>query len=226
MQEQSSHTRCPICDEQAKYAFQSKLLHRYNVTYFCCPQCELLQTESPHWLEEAYSSAIASTDIGLLQRNFQISSILAPVLFFHDKHGKYLDYAGGYGKFCRLMRDIDFDFYTTDAYCTNLFAKDFEWTPDKNLNFSGITAMEVLEHVHNPLTFFEGICPYLTENGAIIFTTFLYRDNIPDKDWWYYSFNTGQHISFFTQKTLETLSVKLNMHFVSNGHVHMCSRSH
>ncbi len=38
----------------------------------------------------------------------------------------FLDYAGGYGVFTRLMRDIGFDFYWHDPYTQNLFANGFE----------------------------------------------------------------------------------------------------
>lgn len=215
---------CPVCETSMSYVSNSILLSTYDVAYYRCPQCDLLRTEDPYWLEEAYSSAIASTDIGLLQRNFQISSLLAPVLYMHDKMGRYLDYAGGYGILCRLMRDIGFDFYTADEYCTNLFAQNFAWVPQQHTDLAGVTAMEVLEHVHNPLKFFANLAASLSESGIIVFSTLLYSGKTPGQDWWYYSFDTGQHISFFTEKTLRVLAAKLDMHLVSGESVHMLSR--
>lgn len=153
-----------------------------------------------------------------------MSSSIAPLLFFNNKNGKYLDYAGGYRTLCRLMRDIGFDFCTTDAYCTNLFARDFVCNPERTDEFVGVTAIEVLEHIHNPMDFFENISQFVSQSGIIVFSTLRYEGEPPKKDWWYYSFDTGQHISFYTKKTLETLAKKLNMHLLFTGSLHMFSR--
>ena len=226
VQKQSLKTHdlvCPICQSQMEFVFQNTVLGTHNITYYRCSECDLLKTEEPYWLNEAYSSAIASTDIGLLQRNIQMSSSLAPLLFLHSRDGKYLDYAGGYGTLCRLMRDIGFDFYTVDAYCKNQFAQDFVCVFEPDGKFSGVTAIEVLEHVYDPLDFFENIKQYISQSGVIIFSTVLYRGAVPDKNWWYYAVDTGQHISFYTEKTLEVLAGKLKMHFISDGNLHMFS---
>lgn len=55
---------CPICECSMPFVFHKELLGRYIVAYYRCPKCELLKTEAPYWLEEAYSNAIADTDVG------------------------------------------------------------------------------------------------------------------------------------------------------------------
>ena len=119
---------CPICDSERKEIFTAKILHQYEIKYFLCDNCGLLQTEEPFWLNEAYSSAIADTDTGIVARNLSISKKLTCILYFlFNKEGKYLDIAGGYGLLTRLMRDIGFDFYWQDVYCQNIFAEGFEF---------------------------------------------------------------------------------------------------
>ncbi len=215
-------TNCPICSNQRHTYFQAKILQKYKVNYFLCSKCGLLQTEEPYWLEEAYSSAIADSDVGLVSRNIDTSKKIACILYFlFTKNGKYHDIAGGYGMFTRLMRDIGFDFYWSDLYCENIFAKGFEaaYLPQKHL--VAITAFEVLEHVYDPVKF---IRDSLTQSAtsSLIFSTQLFEGNPPQPDsWWYYSLSTGQHISFYQKKTLNYLGDKLSLKLYVYKNLHI-----
>jgi hypothetical protein len=46
-------------------AFRHTVLRKYDVQYFQCGGCGFLQTETPYWLDEAYSSAIVTADTGI-----------------------------------------------------------------------------------------------------------------------------------------------------------------
>jgi hypothetical protein len=130
-----------------------------------------------------------------------------------------LDVAGGYGLLTRLMRDVGFDFFWSDKYCKNLFARGFEGATDKE--FTAVTAFEVMEHLHDPLNFItEALSNAKTQ--TIIFTTELFTKKPPNpNDWWYYTFETGQHISFYQKKTLQVMSDKLGLNFYSSGGIHI-----
>jgi hypothetical protein len=213
-------SECPICNSNRKISFKHKILNKYEVNYLSCEKCGLLQTEQPYWLDEAYDNAIADSDTGLVARNISISKKLACVLFsFFEQQGKYLDVGGGYGLLTRLMRDIGFDFYWSDPYCENILAKGFE-SSNANNPFSAITAFELLEHIHNPLEF---IKKSLDDAGTstIIFSTELFRGNLPSLDWRYYSFETGQHISFYQERTLQFVADKLSLSFYSCKNFHI-----
>jgi hypothetical protein len=59
-------------------------------------------------------------------------------------------------------------------------------------------------------------------SNTLLFTTELYQGNTaPARDWWYYAFDTGQHISFFQRRTLEAMARKLNLRFVSMHGLHV-----
>ena len=102
---------CKICTQQTTQIFKAKILNKYEINYFHCEHCGFLQTEEPYWLDEAYSESINISDTGYMQRNLMLSGKLTILLaLFFDKNGKFLDYAGGYGVFVRMMRDIGFDY--------------------------------------------------------------------------------------------------------------------
>jgi hypothetical protein len=208
--------KCTLCGGDRQHHFTQRILNKYDVDYFYCDHCGFLQTEQPHWLDEAYGNAIADADTGLVGRNIGISKKLATVLFFlFKKDGKYLDIAGGYGMLTRLMRDIGFDFYWSDPYCQNALSRGFELSTTKP-PFTAITAFEVLEHVYNPLEFIREAFSQ-SQASTIIFSTELFSISPPaPSDWYYYLPETGQHISFCQMKTLQfiadTLSLKLYSH--------------
>ncbi|BAY97938.1 putative glycosyl transferase [Tolypothrix tenuis PCC 7101] len=212
---------CPICSSKRDVYFKATIINKYEVSYLYCNNCGLLQTEYPYWLEEAYSSAIADADTGLVARNIAISKRLACIIFFFfDPQGRYLDVAGGYGMLTRLMRDIGFDFYWSDLYCENILAKGFEASTTTN-EFCAITAFEVLEHIYNPIEFIQ---KSIKDAGTstIIFSTDLFEGNPPKpENWWYYAFNTGQHISFYQARTIQFIADKLSMFFYSYKTIHI-----
>lgn len=210
-----------------KSIFTASVLKKYSAPYEICNNCGFLRATDPHWLEEAYSSAIAAADTGLVARNISLSSKVAGALYWvmdERGEGRYLDAAGGYGMFTRLMRDMGFDFYWADKYCNNLIAPGFEYNPEIG-RCNAVTAMEVLEHLVDPAAFIEEA---LAATGAqtLIFTTELYEGAPPQPDeWWYYTFETGQHIGFFQQRTLETLGSRLGLKFASANGLHILSKT-
>jgi hypothetical protein len=180
-----------------------------------------LGTEEPYWLEEAYKSPITDDDVGILRRNLVIRDLLSKFINDNfDKSAEILDFAGGYGILTRLMRDEGYNFYHTDKYCPNLFAKEFDILQQsqkrQNKKFDLITAIEVVEHLPNIYTVFDELFK-LGDN--IIFTTKLQpSNNIEDLENWYYLIpNTGQHISFHTQESLNVIAKHYKAKIYSKG---------
>jgi hypothetical protein len=204
--------RCKICNSIANPVFNQKVLNKYNVNYFKCNKCEYLFTEEPFWLEEAYSRPINISDTGLLNRNIVFSQILSILIYFNfNKNALFLDYAGGYGVFTRLMRDVGFDFYWYDVYTQNLFANGFEIDIETNPKFELITAFEVFEHLENPKAELEKMLQL--SNTVILSTELIPEQMLIPKKWWYYGFEHGQHISFYSSKTFKYLADIFNLKF-------------
>ena len=133
--------------------FTQKILNKYEVKYYRCNETGFIQTEEPFWLEEAYSSAITKLDIGLVSRNIYLSERVSKFIATKfNRKGIFLDYAGGYGLFTRLMRDKGFNYYHTDKFCQNLFAESFDLTDlPTDTTFEVVTAFEVFEHLPDPV---------------------------------------------------------------------------
>ena len=217
---------CRICNQKTNEIFSHQVLKKYKVKYFLCEACGLLQTEEPYWLDEAYSEAIAVADTGLVARNIGISNRLALLLFqMFGTSGRYVDMAGGTGLLTRLMRDVGFDYYWQDQYCENIHAKGFEYSNSLG-SCSAVTAFEVLEHIEQPEPFIVDALEQ-TQADTFIFSTDLYSGNPPFPDeWWYYAFETGQHISFYQLRTLKFIGRKLAMDLYSSGNFHMFTKQH
>jgi hypothetical protein len=207
------------------FLFTKNILNKYEVKYFRCNATGFIQTEEPYWLPEAYSSAITKLDVGLPSRNIILSDRISKLLTTKfDYTRTFLDYAGGYGLFTRLMRDKGFNFYHTDKYCQNLFAEYFDLVdlPAKT-NFELVTAFEVLEHLSDPMEDINIMAGY---SNNIIFTTELQPKGLKDiRTWSYIAPETGQHISFYNVESLGYIAKHLGYNFYTDGEfLHLFSK--
>lgn len=208
--------KCKICTAQAKIIFSARVMNKNDVEYFHCDDCEYLFTENPYWLDEAYERAINISDTGIISRNQHFTKFLSSIIYFlFDKNGKYLDYAGGFGLFTRMMRDVGFDFYWHDLYCENIFSPGFEINIKNENHFELISAFEVFEHLTDPV---DEIKKMLQVSNTIIFSTEILPKPVPKPDdWWYYAFEHGQHISFYSLRTLEFLADKFDLNLYTSA---------
>jgi phage pi2 protein 07 len=213
--------KCKICNNDSEKIFEKIILQKYNSSYYKCVSCAFVQTDEPIWLKEAYESAITSLDIGLCYRNIMLRDEVKKIIDSCFPESKiYLDYAGGYGLFVRLMRDIGFDFYRQDDYCENIFTKQFDITNIKSERFDITTAFEVFEHFNNPIVEIENVLKYA---DTLIFSTVITPEtNSKIENWWYLTQETGQHIAFYHTKTMEFLAKKFNKNYYSkNNNLHV-----
>jgi hypothetical protein len=213
--------KCKICESVTSKVFTAKILNKYSIGYYNCNKCRFLQTEEPYWLDEAYKFPINLSDTGIVQRNIVLAKRVSLILFMYfGKDASFLDYAGGYGLFSRLMRDIGYNYLWMDPFTTNLFAKGFEYKQD--IPIKAITAFETFEHFVNPLIEIEKI---LEISSNIIFTTELLPNFLPNtNEWWYYGLDHGQHISFYNIITLKYIANKYNLNFITDGKIHLFTK--
>ena len=171
-------TPCPVCGlAERERAFRAKIRGKYDVQYFLCSACGTLQTEPPYWLQETYGTDLGDYDTDQAARALYCARRVGALLYFlFDRSGKYLDHAGGYGLYTRLMRDIGFDYRWWDPYTRNLFANGFEAGPEER--FDVVSAFEVLEHVSDPVAFIANLRE-VRRCQAFIFSTQLFAGSPP-----------------------------------------------
>lgn len=215
---------CKICGSTSAIFASAELLQKYEVSYFRCQSCGFVQTEEPYWLAEAYSKPINDSDTGIIARNTHNARVVSAVLrLCLNSHGRYLDHGGGYGILVRMMRDRGFDFYREDKYCQNLFASGFDIADAGTDRFDMLTAFEVAEHFVDPGQEMRSL---LKKSDAILFSTELIAEDPPQPAaWWYYGLHHGQHISFYTRKSLQRLADQNGLLYCNRGSMHLFTRT-
>jgi len=206
---------CNICKSKIKKVFTTKVLQTHDVKYYECPKCNLIQTEKPYWLKEAYKRPINWEDTGIISRNlYYLTRILAIIYVFFDETKKFLDYAGGYGILTRLMRDKGLDCFWNDPYTTNFIAHGFEYKKDSEEKVELITAIETFEHFEKPIP---EISKIFKLSDSILFSTAIAPTPTPKpEDWWYYGTKHGQHISFYRKDSLFSIARKFGLNFFTD----------
>ena len=213
--------KCKICKSENESVFSAKIMGKYTIKYYHCSKCDFVQTEDPYWLDEAYDQPINQSDTGYMVRNLLYAKRLTILLYLlHGKNGKYLDYAGGYGVFVRVMRDIGFDFYWDDKYTQNLFASGFEKTVDDK--YEAVTLFEVFEHFVDPMTEVKSLFQL---SDTIIFSTEPLPTPLPPPlEWWYYGLEHGQHLALYSEKTFEYIAQEFGANYYRIGSLHILTK--
>jgi hypothetical protein len=203
---------CRLCGAESAPLFQNLILGKYTIDYFHCPACDLIQTQQPYWLEEAYDSAMCVSDTGAIARNIRtarLTSSLARILGLTPA-SRCLDFGGGHGVFVRMMRDRGFSFKWSDAHAKNLFAVGFEGKATDTHDL--LTSFEVLEHLVDVSGELDRL--FSSRPAVVLLSTMLHRND--NADWWYFSPHTGQHVAFYSQRTMRHIADRFGYSFAGS----------
>ena len=192
-------------------------MNSHEAEYRRCVSCGAVMAVDPSWLAIAYREAIAVSDVGLVGRNLSLSRLTRRVIrVLFPGAETFLDFGAGNGMFVRMMRDAGWPFRYYDAHGPNLFARGFEAAPTSG--YDVVTAFEVLEHLVNPVQELMSIAG----SRAILATTLLLPDPAPAlEQWWYYTLQSGQHVTLHTERSLDVLAERLGYRRTSCNDVHV-----
>jgi hypothetical protein len=167
-----------------------------------CNNCDFLFLGNPFWLPEAYKQEFFG-DTGYIQRNLRFAKFLRLLFLTYELIGfsqfrhKACDLGAGLGMLPRLMRDYGYDYWGSDAYSGMQLIQPFV---NPKFNVSIKSAFEVVEHVPALSKFLE---EQVGKPEIFIFSTLLRNSgSVPKDDWWYYTFEMAQHISFHSSQSL------------------------
>lgn len=219
----SDSPRCRICASPTRVLGTLRLLGRHEPRFHQCTGCGFVQTDGPWWLAEAYSDAITATDLGLLSRCRTLTKRIPSVLACTDAlHGAVLDWGGGYGTLTRMLRDAGIDCWHSDPFCQNIHARGFDSSLDARPRWDAVLAAEVIEHLADPMSFF---APAAARTDLIVATTEVVSVPAPAfDDWWYWAPEHGQHVAFYSRKSLEHIGTLIGMRYVRAGRLHVWTR--
>jgi len=208
---------CRLCGGATRPHFTARVLNKYPCRYSVCRTCGSMQTEPPYWLDEAYRGGnLSDLDTGVFWRcthSLGIVWLVARLLRLPPR-ARVLDFGGGSGLLCRMLRDVGFDAVVSDRYARNEIARGFDdpgGTPDM------ICSFEVAEHFAEPCAGMEGI---LGRGAAVcIVGTETYRGQ--GADWWYLVPASGQHVFFYSHAGMQWLADRYGYRYerVTNLHV-------
>jgi hypothetical protein len=190
--------QCRLCGGNVRENYRLKVLNKYDVAYLQCEQCKSLQTELPYWLEEAYSANLAVLDTGAAQRNLSnlaAAFVVSKLCGMND----LLDFGGGDGLLCRLLRDYKINCFVKDKYALANYARAF-LIP----NFSRpqiLLAFEVIEHFAIPNTDLTEL--FALKPDILLASTGIFSNHGPD--WWYLTPETGQHVFLYSAGALRLI---------------------
>ena len=192
---------CRLCSKEAYFLFKKRILSKYDVEYFHCAVCGALQTEEPYWIEEAYVPINEKFDTGQFIRCLHNAAFLS-ALYSHLSYSNeaLIDYGCGSGLTGRILRDIGINAYGYDTFAVPRLLMGFQ-VQDLN-GASIINLCEVAEHFPDPKLSFDHI--FSCNPNVVVVQTGLFDE--PNKDWSYLAPEHGQHIFFYTEKTISYLA--------------------
>ena len=112
-----------------------------------------------------------------------------------------------------MMRDRGYDFFHSDPFTNNLFARGFEDQPGTRYDL--ITAFEVFEHLGDPYT---ELAPTAAPPIGVFSTGILPEPAPAVGDWFYFGPEHGQHITLHTIESLRVLGERLGFQLATNGY--------
>jgi len=215
---------CRLCRGPVDKQFDLTVLGRYEVGYWRCRDCGSLQTAEPHWLAEAYSHSITLSDVGAVRRCLTNRAVIWLILrLLRMRAPRLLDFGGGSGLLCRLLRDIGIDAWVYDPHGSCEYAQAFrtDMSDAGTGSFEVVTAFEVLEHLPHPD---EGLAKLFRVNPTVLIaSTVPYSANY-DESWWYLSPGHGQHVFFYSQRALQLIADRYGYSLMSINEWHIFTR--
>jgi hypothetical protein len=213
---------CRLCGGSTAHNFTAKILEKYPIGFCRCNSCGSMQTDPPYWLDESYASVHSATDTGMAARTLQMAQLTSLLLRMAGvgRESLCLDWGGGNGLFCRLMRDQGYNFFNDDKYAEPFYCAGFTADSIGVAKCDIVTSFEVFEHLANPRSELAEILRF--DPKLWIFSTQLYANQGPA--WNYFAPALGRHVFFYSQKALHEFAQDHGYRFIRGRHLHLFAK--
>jgi hypothetical protein len=201
------------------------------VLYRRCIDCNFIFTDyfddftSEMWHEYIYNDDYQQIDPEYKHVRSRINAHLIRTFLVGRKHSTLgLDYGGGNGKTCMLMRDQGWVFDSFDPFDQTIM----DPAHAGKYNFS--SAIEVFEHTTDPVGTLRDILSKMSPDRILILVSTVLSDGAVSEEsglaWWYAAPRNG-HVSLYSRKSLsklafsnglQSLSIGSGPHFLFRGH--------
>jgi SAM-dependent methyltransferase len=173
----------------------------------------------PHWLDRSYATTLyPDPDSGALRRTLYVNRYLRRMRAVRllPRGYRSLDYGSGLGMLVALQLDRNAEARGFDRYAEPRFAQleCSKKLPDGP--FDLITAVEVFEHLLDPVEVLAALGQRLAPTGVVLISTELYRrSRFPDPSRWpYLALAHGQHVTLFTREGLRRTAAAAGLRHV------------
>lgn len=213
----TSSTICRLCGAPTRQRFTRRVLGRHAVGFHECSDCGSLMSDPPHWLAEAYASNLADIDTGAAQRN--LNSLTATLLVCRLFGWRdIVDFGGGDGLLCRLLRDHGLNCYVQDKYARTTYAAAFRQPDFARPQL--VLSFEVFEHFAQPRVELAGV--FDAQPDMLFVSTGLYTGQGPD--WPYLEAEAGQHVFFYSPRAMRLVAARFGYEALTVGSFTLFSR--
>lgn len=214
---------CKLCGGHAPEQFQVEADRRPGheptaptVPYFRCGGCGFLfatHLDAPDAEQLYEDDYFGTTDLGAEPRR-ELPRQMAEQLrvWLGGAVEPVLDFGSGTGRAVARMREAGLEAYGVDIVEPEV-AKDHIRVGllEDDSRFGLVTAIEVFEHLPDPVAAASAIARALRPGGLLAMTTETHDPATLAPDWWYLAPGAG-HISLYTPRALEVLAGRAGFH--------------
>lgn len=207
----SKRTFCKICCSEAAFAFSRGWSgHPHTFPYYRCtnPQCNFLYTDYiDSWSDEQLSSLYDGHICGggKERAHLPLDKVNLGKILLPDAK-KILDIGCGEGWGVSTLRKAGFEAYGYDVVPPKVCHEYIATGHQESITgtYDIVTAIEVLEHLVDPISTCHWIASLLRKGGIFAFSTYTFDPNKHDANWWY--LNHVGHVSLHTRSSLRLLA--------------------